>query len=170
LLLGYGEPHVDGIVRLRGYRQAYVDGGQPLDETLIVAGKFDFDEATAKVPVLLSAGADALVCANDLMASAALKCIAAHGLCVPDDVAVIGYGDTLISRITSPALSSVAQSSREMGRWAATTVLTQIKGLEPDPFHECFPVALLERASSIATGGIPPTTSTCREDKNAHLP
>ncbi len=50
---------------------------------------------------------DAICCANDALAMGVLKYLLQSGLSVPEDVAVSGYDDLMLSRITVPALTTV---------------------------------------------------------------
>jgi DNA-binding LacI/PurR family transcriptional regulator len=150
LLLGRGVDYIDSIVKLRGYNQALYEVGYELDEDLIIEAKFTFEEALRQVPRLIEKDVDGIVCANDLMAAGAMKSIAARGLRVPEDIAVIGYGDTRLSLLTTPELSSVNQRSRELGQRAAEILLDFVSGKRDygERVQECFPVCLCVRASS----------------------
>ncbi len=148
LVLGNHRAHQDSVVRFRGYNQALYEHGLSADDHLIIAARFLFEEAMLKVPTLLDQNIDGLVCANDLMAAGALKCIAAAGARVPDDIAVVGYGDTQISQMVTPELSSVFQNSRGLGQRAAEILLDLLKGRQKGCLQECLPARLVVRASS----------------------
>jgi DNA-binding LacI/PurR family transcriptional regulator len=69
---------------------------------------------------------DAVFCANDLMASGALRALLESGRRVPDDVAVIGFDDAPLARHTTPPLTTMRQPIDEMTRAMIDLLCTQI--------------------------------------------
>ncbi|GAA1188421.1 DNA-binding LacI/PurR family transcriptional regulator [Kitasatospora gansuensis] len=114
--------------RLSGYRQALEEAGRPYREELVGPG--DFTEAGGRLAMreLLERrpGLDAVFCASDVMAAGALQVLRAAGRRVPDDVAVIGFDDSIVARHTDPPLTSVRQPIEEMGRTMARLLLEEI--------------------------------------------
>ena len=147
-LLGRDRSHLDSIVRLRGYRQALYEAGQQVDNELVLEANWTFEDALARCPALLAKRVDGLVCANDLMAAGALKSIVCSGFKVPEDVAVVGYGDTGVSQMVTPELTSVFQNSVGIGQRAAEVLLALLNGAETKTVQECIPVSLRIRASA----------------------
>lgn len=68
-------------------------------------------------------GITALVCANDALALGALLEAKAMGVRVPDDLSIIGYDDVEFAAALSPALTTVRQTSYELGVRAARLLL-----------------------------------------------
>jgi DNA-binding LacI/PurR family transcriptional regulator len=60
------------------------------------------------------------------MAAGALSALHAVGRRVPDDVAVVGFDDSVVALSTSPTLSSVRQSMETMGRELVRVLLETI--------------------------------------------
>ena len=71
---------------------------------------------------------DGLICYNDLVAVGALQACADNGLNVPDDVAIIGFDDIVLSRVVYPTLSTLSISKVQMGASAASLLLDRIHG------------------------------------------
>ncbi len=69
---------------------------------------------------------DGIFAVNEPYAAAALKIAKNKGLRVPDDVAIIAFTDGLISKTTSPTLSTVAQHGYTMGAEAVEILLNKI--------------------------------------------
>jgi DNA-binding LacI/PurR family transcriptional regulator len=69
---------------------------------------------------------DAVFAASDLMAAGALSALYAAGRRVPEDVAVVGFDDSIIALSTQPALSSVHQSMEVMGRELVSVLLQTV--------------------------------------------
>ncbi|MCL3777127.1 MULTISPECIES: LacI family DNA-binding transcriptional regulator [unclassified Actinomyces] len=81
------------------------------EEALVRVGDVDgLRGGVEAVSRLLYRGArvDAVVCHNDALASGAAATLLRRGARVPQDVAVIGRGDTEAARYASPALTSVS--------------------------------------------------------------
>jgi DNA-binding LacI/PurR family transcriptional regulator len=67
----------------------------------------DPEGAAAQVKALASAGYTAVCAVNDHVAGIVLAGARKAGIAVPDDVAVIGQGDQVLSAVTGPALTTV---------------------------------------------------------------
>lgn len=65
----------------------------------------------------------AIFVGTDYVAFGLLKALSDLGLSVPEDVAVIGYDDLLLSQFTRPALTTIRQPSNLMGDHAADMLL-----------------------------------------------
>jgi DNA-binding LacI/PurR family transcriptional regulator len=70
---------------------------------------------------------DAVVASDYLMAEAAMNVIKASGRRVPEDVAVVGFGDG--PEATRAGITTVAADVTELGRRAARQLIGQINGL-----------------------------------------
>lgn len=70
---------------------------------------------------------DAVFAASDVTASGAVLELRASGRRVPDDVAVIGFDDSIVARHIDPPLTSVRQPLEEMGRTMARLLLDEIE-------------------------------------------
>jgi DNA-binding LacI/PurR family transcriptional regulator len=107
-----------GVGRLAGYRRALAEAGLEVDESLVARGDFGEPSGAAGAAVLLDRrpDLDAVFAASDPMAIGALRALAARGVRVPADVAVVGFDDSPSARHTSPLLTTVHQPVEEMGR------------------------------------------------------
>jgi DNA-binding LacI/PurR family transcriptional regulator len=141
---------VPGIDRLAGYRDALNEADMPVDADLIATGDFTHEGGTAAMERLLAArpDLDAVFCASDLMAVAALGVLQAAGRRVPEDVAVIGYDDAPIAMTTRPPLSSIRQPVEEMGREMVNLLTGSIEQNGRVPRHIVLATELIARASS----------------------
>lgn len=71
---------------------------------------------------------DALYCASDLVGLGALLEAGARGIAVPNDLAVISFGDSDFAADAEPSLTTVHVDSVEIGRRAASMIIEAIKG------------------------------------------
>lgn len=74
----------------------------------------------------------ALFAFNDISAMGAIRALREAKLRVPQDVSVIGFDDIQSAAYQNPALTTVRQPLREMGRIAAETLLRRIRRSGPD--------------------------------------
>jgi DNA-binding LacI/PurR family transcriptional regulator len=64
-----------------------------------------------------------------MSALGALRAIHAQKLRVPEDVSVVGFDDLFIASYTSPALTTISQPMRQMGRMAMDILIKLFSGL-----------------------------------------
>jgi LacI family transcriptional regulator len=74
----------------------------------------------------------ALFAFNDISAMGAIRALREAKLRVPDDVSVVGFDDIQSAAYQNPALTTVRQPLREMGRIAAETLLRRIRRSSSD--------------------------------------
>lgn len=84
---------------------------------------------------------------NDLLAIGAIAAVRQAGLSCPGDVSVVGYGATPLTEYLDPSLTTVLYPAIQMGRSAAETVLSVLRGDEP-PSAVALRPRLIIRAST----------------------
>lgn len=88
----------------------------------------------------------AIVAMSDIIAIGVIKAAIAAGVQVPQDLSVVGFDDITLASLIHPALTTVAQPSREKGQIAASQLVKLIES-SPEPVHQVLPTRLIERAS-----------------------
>jgi DNA-binding LacI/PurR family transcriptional regulator len=89
------------------------------------------------------------VCAyNDETAMAVLAGMHLRDLRAPDDIAVIGVGDTAAAQVSIPPLSTIGFDYEETGRELAQTILESLAGGKPVPQDSLSRPRLVRRASA----------------------
>lgn len=78
----------------------------------------------------------ALFAFNDVSAIGAIRAFREAGWRVPDDVSVIGFDDIPSAAFQNPALTTVRQPLRQMGRLAAAQMLEQIGAPHVSPVQQ----------------------------------
>jgi LacI family gluconate utilization system Gnt-I transcriptional repressor len=78
-------------------------------------------------------GVDAVFCSSDLLALGVLTEARARGLSVPQDVAVVGFGDLGFAADTLPALTTVRINGAAIGEQAARFIVDRIEGRPVGP-------------------------------------
>jgi LacI family transcriptional regulator len=140
--------HQTAIDRYEGFRTALAEAGGGAIHTLAIG---DFSEQSGRDAArhLLDSmsGIEAIFAANDEMAYGALLELRSRGLRVPEDVALAGYDDFGVSRLTTPGLTTVHVPAEDMGRCAAERLFGLVDGNMPEPAHTVLPVELIVRES-----------------------
>lgn len=93
------------------------------------------ESVTATVHDLLAQHPEitALVTPQDSAVAGILKAIATHGLRIPDDISVVGLLDESIAEVTTPPLTALSFSSRELGFTAADLLIARLDGSANGP-------------------------------------
>ncbi len=76
---------------------------------------------------------DVLVCSSDTLAHGALVEAAERGIRVPEDLAVMGFGDLNIAAHLQPSLSTVRINGAEIGLQAARALLQRLEHPDQEP-------------------------------------
>ncbi len=108
--------------RQEAYENSMHDNGLELLPELTAYGYYVADSAKFHVPGMLNAGATAILCGNDLIASGVIQVCNDVGLKVPEDISVIGFDDIPIATELSPALTTIRQDRSELGKCAYFTL------------------------------------------------
>lgn len=88
-----------------------------------------FSTGASQLPEFLLAWPelDALVCVSDELACGVLYECQRRRIKVPDDLAVVGFGDSDVSKVCQPPLTTMAVPHREIGLEAGKALLERIK-------------------------------------------
>lgn len=134
--------------RLAVYQEVLDRHGLPYDPALVEPGYFVSRSGAAAMDTILRRGVpfDAVVAANDSMAFGAMTTLREHGRRIPDDVPVTGFDDLVLARLSSPALTTVAQPFARLAEAAIDLVRGQLLGRSV-PLVTRVPVRLVERQS-----------------------
>jgi len=93
---------------------------------------------------------DAIFAVNENYAAIALKIAQSKGLKIPEDIAIIGFTDGLISKTTNPMLTTIAQHGYTMGEQATEILLKRIMQKEDNiaPQNIVISTNVVEREST----------------------
>jgi DNA-binding LacI/PurR family transcriptional regulator len=127
-IMGSGRQQ-DADEREEAYRRELMRRDLPIDESRFLPGQFEPEQAAAALAGFLADGGslDGLLAADYLMAIACLAVLRSSGLDVPEDVAVLGFGDG--PEAAAAGLTTVAADVVELGRRGARQVIGQVEGL-----------------------------------------
>lgn len=119
--------------RFEVFRKTLSEHQLPIDEEFIVYGDYNPDTSYAVTHKLLERPnlPTAIVALNDSMAMGAISAIQAHGKRVPQDIAVIGFGDWQIARYMTPRLTTLREPTVSIGEVAGEFLHQWIEGEPP---------------------------------------
>ncbi|HEY0623200.1 LacI family DNA-binding transcriptional regulator [Sphingomonas sp.] len=131
LIAGPDEYELSGW-RVDGWRAAMAEAGLSTDG-LLAQGDFSHQSGRDATPLLLEAGATAIVASNDQMTLGALEVARERGLDVPGDLSLISFDDTPIARFNHPPLTAVTQPIADVTARAVELIIAERSGQEaPD--------------------------------------
>ncbi len=140
LLLGKGRrklgfisaPHKDeaaGQERFRGYCRAVEEAGlKELAENYVIAD-FSMKSGYEKMKELIEkcGELDGVVCATDTIAVGGMRYLKEQGVKLPRQMMIAGHGNSAISDVTTPTLTTVHYSFEESGAVSAKILLENIE-------------------------------------------
>jgi LacI family transcriptional regulator len=153
VFVGDPDSSLDVAERYSGFRRAHVVANvalrrPPLRVPLVEGAGIQVADEILRRRVKV----DGLVCANDDLALAIVKRLQDNGARLPDDLAVVGWDDVLAARYLSPALTTVRQPIRDLGRLAGELLQARIAGGQPAGQTRLLPSQVIIRSSC----GCPP--------------
>ncbi|HEX2074237.1 MAG TPA: LacI family DNA-binding transcriptional regulator [Geodermatophilus sp.] len=157
-LVGLGHrriAHVDGgrapgaAERRRGYRDALAGHGLAGEERILPGGVGEEDGARA-ARQLLADGAlpTAVTVFNDRCAVGLLDVLHRAGVSVPGEISVVGYDDSRLARLSSVALTTVAQDVGQLTALAVGRAVERLDGGAVDQREQVVPPHLVERSTT----------------------
>lgn len=146
-----GPNHLDMVRRRKhGYLESLREHRIPIDRTLVVCDKIDYDVAREATLKLLAREdrPDAILAFNDIITYAAFDAIKDMGLRIPDDVAIIGFTEGETSAFVTPRLTAIMDQSFVIGQKSCELLLKHING-DRRIYREVIPMKLKIRESSM---------------------
>lgn len=121
--------------RYQAFLSVMAEHGLTVDTRRVFFGEFRAEDGKRAVKEFNDSKLskpDAIVCANDNMALAAVEELRAQGYSVPDDVIVTGFDNTFNARHYSPSLTTVDRPLNAAGYHACQAILDIISGKNTD--------------------------------------
>jgi DNA-binding LacI/PurR family transcriptional regulator len=162
---------VDHLVSLGHRRIAYVDGGtgaiadlrrrayraavkrHGIAPVVLRGGSTEQDGVHALEVLPADAGITAIAAFNDRVAVGLIDCLERRGLCVPADISVAGFDDSLMARHSRIDLTTVSQAQLEQARLAVDLGLERLDAGRTDRRESVLPARLVVRSSTGRASG-----------------
>jgi DNA-binding LacI/PurR family transcriptional regulator len=128
------------------------------DKLVFQAGRTIEDGAKAAEQMISeSSDATAIQVVNDVVAVGCAETLLNHGLRIPEDMSVAGFGNILLGAHCRVPLTTARQPKFRLGRAAADAMQELLRGKRPE--SKRLPAELIVRAST----GTPPATPRLRQ-------
>ena len=145
-----------GKLRTKGYKKALTSNDLTIDENLILKIE-DIENYEPLIQSFIENNEmDAIFAVNEIFAVTAIKAAIKLGKKVPEDISIIGFTDGIISKYSSPSITTVSQNGVEMGKRAAKMLLEklELEEVEDEDFEEQYKTEvikteLIERESTL---------------------
>jgi len=142
------------VLRERGYRAALQQAGKEIDSSLIRRTHADaspqsiLSAGKEEMDVLLRQGATAVFAASELLARGALDMAKEAGTRVPEDVAILSFGNSEFLGFCDPPLSTVDKCGEAIGRRAVQILTELAEEGSDDVIQELIPNSIVWTAST----------------------
>lgn len=115
--------------RIRGYVDALKKYHLPLDNELLIESSLTIEDGRVKMTELLALKnkPDAVYVAGDYAALGALQILNENHINIPNDIALVGFGNEPFTAMVTPTITSIDQHSDEIGKQAAKTFLAHME-------------------------------------------
>lgn len=134
--------------KLKAYQNALNDAGIEYDEKLIVECDNSYDEAIEAVKTLADADPTAYFVSNDEMSIGVIHGVEANGKKIPEDVEIISYENSKLSRMARPMLTSVALPLYDIGAVSMRLLTKYMNKEEIEEKQVILPYRIEERQST----------------------
>lgn len=132
-----------GKLRTEGYIKALQNNDISVDENLILKIE-DTDNFESSIEALiLNYDIEAIFAVNEIFAVTAIKTATRLGKKVPEDLSIIGFTDGIISKYSSPSITTVSQNGIKMGEKAAIMLIEKLE-IEEEDYEEQYKTEVIE--------------------------
>lgn len=131
LILGWKNQDQSKIY-LKAYKDAYKELGVGYSKNMVYYSDYDVEKIRGLIKELIKKKVDAIFTVSDRSALIALEVIEEEGLRIPEDIAVIGSGNTEFSRLIK--MTSLDGRGEEIGKEAAEVLIEKLRGKKYNNF------------------------------------
>ena len=136
--------------RAQGYEKALISNDLQLEKNLVLTLPYESEDEIPIWEFFESNEIDAVLCVNEIFAIKCMDVVQRQGKRVPEDISFVGFTNGILSRYSTPKLSTVAQHGERMGETAAKLLIDRIENdLEGNYKTEVISATLIHRDSTI---------------------
>jgi LacI family transcriptional regulator len=141
-----------GKLRTDGYIKTLKNNDLKVNEEIILKIEDTEHFESSIENLILNNELDAIFAVNEIFAVTAIKMAYKHGIKVPDDLSIIGFTDGIISKYSTPSITTVGQNGFKMGGKAAKMLIERLENeqeVEEEQYTtEVIETELVEREST----------------------
>lgn len=135
-----------GKLRTEGYLKALKNNDYQINENLILRIE-DAENLESQIQTVLENNlVDAIFAVNEIFAVTAIKLATRMGKKIPEDLSIIGFTDGIISKYSSPSISTISQNGVKMGEKAAKMLIERLESYEyeDEEYEEQYKTEVIE--------------------------
>ncbi len=125
-----------GKLRTEGYCNALKNSEIPYNENIVVKIEDTSDFESEIIELIQKNELEAIFAVNEIFAVTAIKAAFKLGKKVPEDISIIGFTDGIISKYSSPSITTVGQNGIHMGEKAAKMLIEKLETEEDENYEE----------------------------------
>ena len=139
-----------GKQRFLGYKKGLEKVGLPFDESLVLnILERDYKKYVKQVkPFIKTTDIDAVIATGESVAVSTMKAIKKSGKKIPKDVAVIAFSNGILSRHSSPKMTTISQHGEQMGATATEILIDKLEKKHTDIVTEVIKTDIVTRDST----------------------
>lgn len=143
--------------RLAGYEAALRQAGVYLNPEFVLAAEAgnDLERGQEALDLLLTVGATAVFCYNDITAIGLVMAAAEQGITIPQELSVVGFDDIEPASYVTPSLTTIRQPRSKLGQLAMQMVLDLLH--EQEVQDQSLACELIVRQSTGPVPGVIPS-------------
>lgn len=110
--------------KVKAFKKTMKANGLKVSNDWVLYGDFSMDAGKKLMADILKREKrpTAIFCVNDVTAVGAVKVAVEAGLKIPEDMAIVGFDDTILASTVIPELTTVSQKSLELGKNAVNVL------------------------------------------------
>jgi len=143
--------------RLKGFKAALSEHNLPFQKEGIIINNLDEESTIAAAEQILALPTlpDGLFITNDSCAAICMQKLKESGIRIPEDMAIVGFNNDLISRIIEPNITTINYPGKEMGEIVAHQMVNHLEGISPMSLTNTIIInsELIIRGSSLKNNG-----------------
>ncbi len=124
-----GKHETSAMLREQGFRKAMAHAGLTVEESMIQTCDYDYESGYASALQLMGEvkPPTAIFCANDVVAFGCVNALKELGIAIPQQLAVVGFDDTIESTMCTPNITTVRQPTYDLGRLAMEALIGSLE-------------------------------------------
>ncbi len=127
-LLAGNQNHMVNRSRYAGFLKAYEDLGIEADDSIIFPDMNNNILIQRAVGIIMSKGADCIICSDDYICSRALATLEEEGYSIPKDITIASFYNSVNLENHNPPVTALKINVKELGITAGKTLINMISG------------------------------------------
>jgi LacI family transcriptional regulator len=119
------------VQRYKGYLDAHRKNNIAVDDSLLLIQDLSEQSALEAATTILKMDPlpDGLVVTNDFVAAVIMQNLKENGIRIPEDIAIVGFNNDIISKLVEPKLTTIDYPGTDMGQIIAGNLIGHLKGI-----------------------------------------